>query len=203
MRQDPQSDAFRFFEIGGWFDQRFGPKAGRRYPTMKSALGLFLQWGGQSIVETGTQRQENDWGAGCSTLIFAETLHHHQRGHLWSVDISAANIAVSRRVTAHVGERVTHVVSDSLAWLGGFEKGIDLLYLDSYDWEPNEPQLGECQRHQLAELRAAWPRLGDKSIVLLDDNNLAGGGKTQLAKEFLLVQGWTCVLDFEQSLWIP
>jgi hypothetical protein len=36
---------------------------------------------------------------------------------------------------------------------------------------------------------------------MIDDNQLPGGGKSRLAKEHLAGLGWSCLLDFQQSVW--
>jgi predicted O-methyltransferase YrrM len=201
--RDPQE----FYELYGWFDNFFGNAQAQRYYTFKAAIGLFLQRcyarGGGNIVETGTLRYANDWvGGGCSTLAFAETLEAFDAGHLWTVDISEQSLAVARQETAKVAQRISYVQQDSLEFLANFDRPIDLLYLDSWDWFPNEPQLTQCQEHQLKELQAAYPKLEPSSVILLDDNQLPGGGKTRLTKVFLREQGWHCVLDYQQSLWV-
>lgn len=58
------------------------------------------------------------------------------------------------------------------------------------------------QNHCVEELHAALPHLHDRSIILIDDNNLAGGGKPRLAKNELVSLGYTCLADWQQSLWI-
>lgn len=61
-----------------------------------------------------------------------------------------------------------------------------------------------CQQHCLKEFKAAEEsgKVTDKTIVLIDDNQLPGGGKSRLVKDYLWKSGWTCVLDLQQSLWI-
>lgn len=196
------SNLLNFLFINGWFDQNYLENLGIRYPTFKAALGLFLQLGGGNIVETGTLRAENQWADGCSTLIFAETLKEFNAGHLWTVDISPVNIAVAKAVTCHAVDKVTYVVEDSLKFIENFEREIDLLYLDSFDWDNTEPLMTQSQQHQLLEIQAAFPKLKPSSIVLLDDNALPGGGKAVLSKQFLAEHGFTCILDYYQSLWI-
>lgn len=196
------SNLINFLFANGWFDQNYLEKIGMRYPTFKAALGLFLQLGGGNIVETGTLREKNQWTDGCSTLIFAETLKEYDAGYLWTVDISPDNIAVAKEATHHVADRVTYVVDDSLNFLENFDREINLLYLDSFDWDNIEPLKSQSQQHQLLEIQAAFPKLKPSSIVLLDDNDLPGGGKAALTKPFLIEQGFTCILDYYQSLWI-
>ncbi len=184
-----------------WLDKRFNYADIKiRYSTFKIAIGLFLQRQGGNIVETGTVRQENDWGAGYSTVIFAETLKEFDAGHLWTVDISPENMDTSRRITQNVSEKITYVINDSINYISNIDREIDLLYLDSFDFVDIEPERTLCQEHQLNELKAAFPKLKQSSIILLDDN-MPNGGKTKLSKEFLIKEGWSCILDLYQSVW--
>jgi len=59
-----------------------------------------------------------------------------------------------------------------------------------------------CQEHCLNEFKAIESNLSDTSIVLIDDNRLPGGGKPRLAKQYLYQHGWTCLLDYQQTLWV-
>lgn len=201
--------ARQFLMSHGWFDQRYGLDPDQRYATFKSSLGLFLQRLGDRhdgvIVETGTQRLPGDWGAGCSTTVFGETLEAFNAGTLWTVDLSEENLQVARQCTQAVAHRIQYVCSDSIAFLTQFAQtgqAIDFLYLDSYDWGHDPGLQRACQEHQLHELQAIYRSLRPGAVILLDDNFLPGGGKTKLAKEFLEQQGWTCILDHQQSLWI-
>lgn len=109
---------------------------------------------------------------------------------------------------------------------------IDFLYLDSYDYpygelmnlyggrqdinaaeatlksmtleeivEKHEPIIMDCQEHCLNELLAALPHIHDRTPILIDDN-LPGGGKGRLARDWLLKNGYTCLIDMYQSLWV-
>ena len=66
----------------------------------------------------------------------------------------------------------------------------------------NQDLIFPCQQHCLSEITAVWPLLHDQSIVLIDDNQFPGGGKSRLAKEYLTEKGWHLVLDYQQTLWI-
>lgn len=61
-----------------------------------------------------------------------------------------------------------------------------------------------AQEHCLNELKAAFASglAHDRTIIVIDDNQLPGGGKSRLAKDHLASLGWKCLLDFQQSAWV-
>jgi hypothetical protein len=61
-----------------------------------------------------------------------------------------------------------------------------------------------AQEHCLNELKAAFASglAHGSTIIMIDDNQLPGGGKSRLAKDHLATMGWTCLLDFQQSVWV-
>lgn len=85
-----------------------------------------------------------------------------------------------------------------------FEKALHTLatMTDEEVIEKHGDMFLDCQEHTLKELKAALPYLHDKSIILIDDNDMAGGGKSRIAKEWLLDNKYTCLLDRQQTLWI-
>lgn len=86
----------------------------------------------------------------------------------------------------------------------------DIVKAEKLLWDKNPELLIEefssvilpCQQHCVNEFLAIKDRLNENTILLLDDNLLPGGGKPRLLKEMLPDLGWTCLLDFQQSLWI-
>jgi hypothetical protein len=192
-----------------WFARAYERKLGRRYDTAYAALRLLIERSGdtRTIVETGCVRERGDYSAGYSTFVFASVLERYG-GHLHTVDVSETNIATCRRITRKHASRIDYYVSDSVAFLRAFPTShpntpIDLLYLDSWDYpvSPDDGPREPSQEHCLAELTVASPALHDRSIVLIDDNDLPGGGKPLLAKRLLAERGWTCLLDEQQTLW--
>jgi hypothetical protein len=208
----------------------------QRYPTMRRALDLLAARGGKTIIETGCARMKDDWGAGMSTLIFADWCSRHD-AHLYSVDISKGNLQTARCIIGDaLSPFVTLVHWDSVEWLRQVGDGsVDLLYLDSLDypyvellnahgyqvapenavaelWAMTEDQVldkhgeivRECQEHCLDEIIAADHALKDMSIVLIDDQNFPGGGKSRLANLYLEGAGWTRLSGVrdQQALWI-
>jgi hypothetical protein len=194
-----------FFGYDNWFTQKYFERSSHRFFTFQSALGLFLQRGGTNIVETGTTRMADDWGAGMSTYIFGDVAQHYDK-RVWTCDILPEAMDVCKTVTKDYSDKITYIVSDSLAFLHTFHEPIDLLYLDSMDCpifdEPETPLLMASQAHQINELKEAYGKLSEKAVILLDDNWFANGGKTKLSIEHLRNLGWTCVLDSQQSVWI-
>lgn len=171
-----------------------------KYLTFKAALNLFLQANGQIIVETGTQRLKDDPG-GCSTTLFGAFCNKYGK-KLFTVDVNPLNMKVSMDVTVEFKDCITYVLMDSVEFLLGFEEPIGLLYLDSLDC-PAEGDATEAQIHNLNELKASYKNLHVGSLVLIDDNSFANGGKSRLSKRFLLKsQEWQCILDAGQTLWI-
>jgi hypothetical protein len=156
-------------------------------------------------VETGTARSRNDFaGAGMATLTLGHFCKRYGKP-LWTVDIRPEAIAISKRVTAKLQDVITYVTGDSVEFLAAFPEQIDLLYLDSMDCPPHDSDpegLRSSQNHQLHELQAAWDKLHDRTIILLDDNDFANGGKTVLTNQFLDEQGWTCLMADKQALWV-
>lgn len=183
---------------------RFLIGEGVRYPSMKIALNLLHQRGGNNIIETGTTRALNDFGgAGMATIFFGDYCKHYNK-HLWTVDILPEAIELSKGLTTEYADNITYVTDDSLHFLKEFDQKIDLLYLDSYDYpiDEDEQLAFESQSHQLNEFKEAEDKLHDKSIVILDDNAWAKGGKCKLTKEYLIGKGWECLWDDFQSVWI-
>jgi len=214
-----------------WFHKKYYFCGGNfRYYTFQLALNLLSQRTKDPvIVETGCQRQKDDVGAGMSTSIFGEYCKRYG-GHLYTVDLIKRHLDICKECTTEFQDHITYVCSDSLAWLGTPSVSkIDLLYLDSYDYPDGEvfahygmdysalnqtsqeevlrrhgDLINPCQVHCQQEFRIAerMGKIHEKTIVLIDDNHLPGGGKSRLAKEFLSGRGWICLLDSMQSLWV-
>lgn len=198
-----------FLFSGNWFEKKYKDLSSGRYPTFKGALNLIHQ-GKMTpkeeliIVETGTTRFPDDWGAGMSTILFGDYLKHYG-GRLYTVDISKDNIETCKKITKEFSNFIEYVVADSHEFLSNFHQKIDLLYLDSLDYplKPEEGPVEVCQQHQLREYELAKHKLtGNWSVVLLDDNDLPEGGKCKLTKHRLLEDLFINVVDTQQSLWL-
>ena len=196
-----------FLFDNSWFDQKYAQKSSSRYITFKAALNLLVQRkpSGPMIVETGTTRIRDDWGAGMSTLLFCEIAKKYS-GLVVSIDISKENLDMCREIINEndLGARLKLIQEDSIKALQEYaDPPIDLLYLDSLDYplKPEEGPVKLCQQHQLNEYLAIKDKLSKRAIILLDDNQLPEGGKAKLTKEKLLEDGWELLIDSQQSLW--
>lgn len=147
------------------------------------------------IVETGCQRADHgplSWGDdGCSTLIFNLFAKRHH-GACLSIDISRENITYARKLNRGAGR---FVASDSVDFLSTFQNAgdIDLLYLDSYDFDPRSPELS--QQHHLRELSCVYGKLKKGCLILIDDADTKFDGQ-MIGKASLIIK-------FFESLNIP
>jgi glycosyltransferase involved in cell wall biosynthesis len=177
------------YDFHQWFSNKFRARLASRYHTFYQALLLALVRNAKHLVETGTARDADNWaGDGESTYVFG-TFARRYGCRLWTCDIEEAHIATARRLTAPFKDHIEYVVSDSVEFLQKFDRPIDLLYLDSYDFEPDEDP-NPPQDHALREAQAALPALHGQSIVLVDDCSLPHGGKGGKVVPFLLEKGW-------------
>ena len=164
-----------------------------------------------TIVETGCMSADHGDLAfgddGASTYIFDDFINYYD-GEVVSVDITPDNVAHAQKM---VSERTTVYCSDSVEFLWNIpeKRKIDLLYLDSYDFEPDNPI--PSQKHHLKELTAVMKNLRKGSIIMVDDNantpefewftKIAQGGKAGFVKEFMKDIGAELLLDEYQIIW--
>ncbi len=161
-----------------------------RFPTYQRALELMEERNVKTIVETGCTRLQGRiafTGDGGSTVILGSWARDHD-AHVYTVDISQKNIENAQLLTEPIKSHITYTVLDSVAYLEQFDKQIDFLYLDSFDFEADNPV--SSQEHHLKEIEVAYEKLSDNAIILIDDCALPHGGKGKLAIEFLLNKGW-------------
>jgi len=191
-----------------WFEQ-YRERSDWRYVSFLEALRLLGESGGKTIVETGTIRMVDDWGAGYSTFIFGKYCSL-TGAELHTIDIDPRALAVCKAATKEFAAHIRYVEGDSVGVLEDFGGTIDLLYLDSLDfpifegvpsvWESEEVRLS--QEHNLNEMKAAYGKLSPKAAVLIDDNHFPLGGKTEMSKAFLLGEGWKQLINDQQALFV-
>ena len=153
------------------------------------------------IVETGCIRNTSDefrFGDGWSTLNW-EYYCNNTNSKLYVVDINAEHINTSKQIVPE-SELVNYYESDSVEFLKGFDKKIDLLFLDSFDYWGDEENIKACHNHSLNELKAAWDKLNEHCFVLIDDvftNDWDGKGK--LTIPHLLGNGFELVYFMDRQ----
>ncbi len=177
------------------------PSSNGRYETFKTALQLLSKRNVKTIVETGTARcgDTNFDGDGGSTILFGHWATAHQ-AKMYSVDISPRHLEIARAVTKPYWNNLELALDDSVHFLKHFNGTIDFLYLDSYDYDENNPL--PPQEHALKEVLAAYDKLTDTSIIMIDDCNIPGGGKGKKAIEFLENVGWKRIVNRHQVILI-
>lgn len=172
-----------------YYDSKFAPLLGQRAASFRviferlEALCRARPPGAPPalIVETGSLRQIGNWaGDGQSTVLWKEFARFHAC-EIHTVDLDP-DAALTVRETC--GDAVHAHTGDSVAYLHGLarqrSRQIDLLYLDSYDLDMDDPFPSAF--HHIKELIAVAPCLGPGTIVAIDDNfidplgNLTGKG---------------------------
>ena len=178
------------------------PRDNMRYPTAHYMLQLLYDRNVKTIVETGTSRDgdKNCHGDGCSTLIYGYYAKV-SGAKMVSVDINAQNCHRAREACAHLGDSVNVIQSDSIKYLKEYNGNlIDFLYLDSYDFDGNNPD--PSQKHHELEIEAAYSKLHKRSIVMVDDCSLSCEGKCKLVRKYLLHRGWKMVMNKYQQIFV-
>jgi predicted O-methyltransferase YrrM len=177
------------------------PVTDQRYSTFCFLFELLKDRNAQVIVETGTAREGSAWcvGDGCSTLLFAEWVKRHG-GIFYSVDIDKKALKKAKRAIGSTPSTVHLIHNDSVEFLANFDRKIDCLYLDSFDFDIDNPQ--PSQEHHLKEIQAAYPHLTRNSVVMIDDCALPHGGKGLLVIQFLVEKGWKIVANGYQVILI-
>jgi len=175
----------------------------KRRDSFRKTLTLLDSIKAKTIVETGTSR-EGLHGAksnGAATIVFGKWAKNNG-AILHSVDISEKSIENSQMEVDKQGlSSVVHLhLSDSLEFLKKFDRAIDFLYLDSFDYSDDIAIQKQSQEHHLKEFQLVEDKLHKKSIVLIDDCDLPNGGKGKLAIEYMEGKGWKKYMDAYQVL---
>lgn len=165
-----------------FFDREYLPKLGIRAPTFRAVIREMLVRKHKAIVETGCVRKADNWaGDGQSSVIWGRYTQWHT-GTYQTMDIDPEACDLTRELVP--GAAVT--CGDSLAELARHDSTIDLLYLDSYDVDMNNPH--PAALHCLMELVSARKRLVPGSIVFIDDSPMEGdfvvNGKGKYVAEY-------------------
>lgn len=173
----------------------------RRYLTMKVAMDIMRNRGHKILVETGTARR-GDRGCqsdGCSTVIFSRWAMQNPGMKLVSVDNNEQAIADATDAVGYYNQ-TSLVLADSVTFLKEYTGLIDFLYLDTMDFDSNNPR--PSQELPLREIIAAYPKLHEDSMVMVDDCGLSFGGKCTLVELFLKELGWRTLMKGYQLIMV-
>ena len=184
-----------------WYYTRYHQHGNTRFISFLHSLMWLLTHTDENriIVETGTQRQDDDLGAGESTRIFSSFCSEFG-GKLISIDNNAQYIKYSKTYTIQYKECIEYICADSVDALSDLDLNIDLLYLDSLDYLDGWHTMSE--NHCLSEAEIALPKMADNSLILIDDFNEQGIGKGRLARVFLIKNGWVEFFRSQQGIYI-
>ena len=170
---------------------------GKREESFRMMVSFLSQQKKPVIVETGCARVENNFeGDGMSTLIF-DCFVELNGGSLYSVDIShdSVNFALSK-ITSN---RTKIACEDSVSFLHKFDQKIDLLYLDSYDLDPENPH--PSSMHHIYELLAVSKCLKKGTMIVVDDNLSEEIGKGKYIADYLSKIGVPMIYSGYQQIW--
>lgn len=150
------------------------------------------------IVETGTVRVPGNWeGDGQSTVVWS-TFAQPLGGDVVTIDIDP----VGATLVGVLGlANVLAITGDSLAVLPLLRRPADLLYLDSFDVDWNDPD--PAAEHHLRELTAASHLLNPGSIVAVDDNRDGAGKGTKVAARMVELGAEEIVSGYVRAWRLP
>jgi len=163
------------------------------------------------IVETGCMRSPSGQFSfgddGSSTYMWDKFVNYYD-GKVLSVDIDPVSVSNCDNVTS---DKTQVFCSDSVRFLWDIpaEIKIDFLYLDSFDFEPEEPF--PSQIHHMKELCAVLKNIHSDSIIVVDDNlneeqfadinKISKGGKAGFIKDFMSNVDAELLFDAYQIGW--
>ncbi len=164
------------------------------------------------IVETGCMRADHGQLAfgddGASTFIFDDFINFYD-GEVLSVDINQNNVNHAKSMVSDK-TKVSCMDSVEFLWKLPSSKKIDFLYLDSYDFDPENPI--PSQLHHVKELCAVMKNLKKGTIIVVDDHlntpefasyrsTLAKGGKAGFIENFMVNVKAEVLHDGYQIVW--
>jgi hypothetical protein len=172
-----------------------------RYQSFSIIIKNLMSINPKIMVETGTARYADlsCEGDGCSTLIFG-FLAKMLNAKLYSVDNDVQSRRGGRAIASKFPGHIEIVDSDSVDFLLGFDKGlIDFLYLDSQEYD-NDVHVSQANYYN--EIKAAYMKLSEKAVVMIDDCGVFRKGNCDLVKEFLIGEGWDALYLGYQNIFI-
>jgi hypothetical protein len=180
------------------FEQRFAPVlyGTPRFEAFKMICDYLLSLGRPvKIVETGCVRARDNWdGDGQSTVIW-DWVISQVGGSLTSIDLDKQACETALRLVP--GARI--ICGDSVENLMYMKdkKDIDLLYLDSMDWDGT----ARSALHHFDELAICWDQLEPGAVIAVDDCFPDGRGKGEIIRSRLDAVAVKPNLDSYITIW--
>jgi len=189
-------------------------KTGQRQESFQIMIDYLKTLTDPLIIETGCARPPHpEWGSedvsfkdeGWSTRLFDAYVNEYN-GEFYSVDITPAHVEFA---TSIVSDKTNVVCDDSVYFLYQASQQltesnefVDLLYLDSFDFEPSDPHPSSV--HHIKELTSIISRLRPGSLIAVDDNFGKGAertGKGMYVAEFMEAIGKPMIYEGYQLIW--
>lgn len=95
-------------------------------------------------------------------------------------------------------EGVFSYTQDAVEFLSSFDKMVDLLFLDAWDVIADTPYAEE----HLNAYNIIKPKLSEKCLILIDDTDIAKGGKGRLLVPKLIDDGFKMLISGRQTLFV-
>lgn len=190
-------------------------KTNKRQPSFQIMIDHLKTIENPLIIETGCARPPDlvPWGTidisfkddGMSTLIFDKFINDFG-GDFHSVDFTQLHVdfaqsQISNKSQIHCDDSIGFLwhVSKILAEENRY---VDLLYLDSYDYEEKDPY--PSMVHHIKEIAVILGRLRPGSMIAVDDNVGTGSarmGKPKYVAEMMEAMGVPLVYEGLQLIW--
>ena len=190
-------------------------KTNKRQPSFRMMIDHLKTIENPLIIETGCARPPDlaPWGTedisfaddGFSTLIFDKFINDFG-GDFHSVDLTPRHAEYAR---SRVSDKSQIHCDDSIGFLWHVSKilkeedrYVDLLYLDSYDYEADDPY--PSMVHHIKEIAVILNRLRPGSMLAVDDNVGTGAermGKPKYVAEMMEAMGIPLVYEGQQLIW--
>ena len=169
----------------------------KMYAAMFYALRHISQIRFPVIVETSTMR-DCEVGGLHSTYKFAEFVSKYN-GKVHSVDFDKKAADFAKIAVFQYIEYVEFHTCNSIEFLSGFDKKIDLLYIDNQNFF--EGTENNISNRQFSEIKTAFPKLSDKCAVLLN-RTASESAESVYSSEFFEKNGFKLLRDDYQKLYV-
>ena len=189
------------------YNSEYAPNLSQRAATFRAMFIYLLnkQQKFHYIIETGTVHGTHSnirkrMAEGYSTVLFSEFVKEHN-GKVLSIDINAEHCEISRKLCNN-SVQVDIITDDSVEYLWKFKPShpIDLVYLDSFDLDANNPHPSAF--HHIKEFLAIERHLQNGALIVVDDHVDDEIGKGTYIQQFFKNIGLTPFFKDYQIGWI-